>query len=116
MSEPVEVVRRAGASLRDWLEVLSSSPKPVAQRLRAIRQISQIIREVDRTVQSAPKDVISGSDWRNQIAEYAHTLRELRDQLLKDEIALRIRRLELARARDRVCAVSSWASLARHIG
>ncbi|MGH9738532.1 MAG: hypothetical protein ACRD4X_08070 [Candidatus Acidiferrales bacterium] len=113
---PIETIQQANRDLRVCLRVLSNSPDPVNQRSRAIEEMSQILRDVDRAVQSAPRETLSGQEWRTHIASYTDTLRALRAKLVDVEAALRVRSTQLANARARAGAVGAWASLARHIG
>ncbi|MGH9685667.1 MAG: hypothetical protein ACRD5K_01060 [Candidatus Acidiferrales bacterium] len=113
---PIEVIQQASRDLRVCLGVLSNSPDPVNQRTRAIEEMSQILRDVDRAVQSASRETLAGKEWRTDIASYTDTLRALRAKLLDVEAALRVRSAQISSARARASAVDAWATLARHIG
>lgn len=112
----LETVRQANRDLRECLNALSSAPNPANYRSHAIERMSQILRDVDRTLQSASRETLAGQECRTHIASYTETLRALRAKLVDVEAALRIRSAELSKARARVSAVDAWASLARHIG
>jgi hypothetical protein len=54
-------------------------------------------------------------ELERRIADYGHTLSELKSLLLHIETSLRVRAVILSQKRARMQALDSWASLARNI-
>lgn len=113
---PLATLRQATADLEARMDALANRSNSASQRAAAVEHLSQILRTVDRAIQSAPPSMVGSKEWRDQTALYADALRELQTHLAQLEIALRIRRSELLHARARIGTVGAWASLARHIG
>lgn len=113
---PVETLRQARREFHAWLEAVENSPNPARQRPQALQRISQLLQEVDGAMRSATLELTTSSEWREEVAAYRETLRDLRTKLASFDIILRIRKNQLTGARARASAASAWANLARHIG
>jgi hypothetical protein len=113
---PLETIAQARRELSAWLQALANAPDPARQRPDYVPQISKLLHQVDAAMRSAAPEITASAEWRDEVAVYAETLREIRTILGNFEIALRVRSAQLAGSRARASAVAAWAELARHIG
>lgn len=112
----VETLRKICLFLQDWLEQTARSPDPASQAPGAMKAISRHLKQAEATLKGASADLTQSEEWRQVIAEYVATLKELRARLGNFEITLRIRTAQMAQKRTHLDAIHCWADLAKHIG
>jgi hypothetical protein len=113
---PLNVISEVRQTFRAWLDQVQSSPDPASQPAGELKRISEQLKRVDSALKKASPLLAASEEWKQEIANYADTLRELRARLGNFEITLRIRSSQMANKRAQFDAVRSWADLAKHIG
>jgi chromosome segregation ATPase len=113
---PLIVLREVRQSFREWLDQIQKSPDPASQPAGELKRISEQLKRVDAALKKASPSLTASEEWKEEVGNYASTLRELRSRLGNFEITLRIRSSQMANKRAQFDAVRSWADLARHIG
>jgi DNA repair ATPase RecN len=116
MDGPLEMVCEIHRNLREWLESVRKFPDPAGQPPGTLEQISQQLNRVDQAMRDAEPSLVATQAWRDEVAAYGETLRQVRARLANFEVMLQIRRAQSTNARTRIGAISSWADLAKHIG
>jgi hypothetical protein len=117
MSDPkLEIVCEARKNFRLWLDQTRQSPDPASQPRGAMKGLAAHLRRVESALRDAPQDLTECDEWKQEVAQYAETLRELRARLRNFEITLQIRSVQMAKKQAHLGAVHSWADLAKSIG
>ncbi len=113
---PVESLRKTCQFFNDWLEQTARSPDPASQAPGAMKAISRHLKQAEFALKDASPEIAQSNEWRQVVAEYVATLKELRARLANFEITLRIRTAQMAQKRTHLDAIHCWADLAKHIG
>ena len=117
MSEPaLDTLRGARQYFREWLDQTAKSPDPASQAPGTMKNISRRLKQTETALKEASPALAASEEWKQAVAEYTKTLRELRARLGNFEITLRIRGAQMAQKRTHLDAIHCWADLAKHIG
>ncbi len=116
MADSLEIIRQAHQSFKGWLETVRKVPDPSAQPPGVLDQIRAQLKIVDEALRQATPEMVASQGWREELAAYVETLREVRARLGNFEITLRIRQAQTNASRNRLSAVRSWSNLAKSIG
>ena len=116
MPDSLEIIRQVHQSFRRWIETVRKLPDPASQPADMLRQIGLQLKIVDEACRQASASLIASQEWRDELAAYVETLREVRARLGNFEIMLRIRRAQAIDANDRLAAARCWSDLAKNIG
>jgi hypothetical protein len=114
--EPLTVIREVRASLNMWLEAARKLADPSSQPPGAAQKLAEQIQLVNAALHDAPTATSGSEDWKQEIALYTETLRELRARLNNFEITLRIRHKHMRDASASLGIARSRSDLAKHIG
>jgi hypothetical protein len=113
---PIELVRKSRLALCAWLAQNREFSLAVSQPHVTTQYISDQLSLAGRAIcEAGPSDTASHA-WRDEIARYVEMLRAVRARLGEFELALRIRNIEVSKARARIDALRSWSNLAMYIG
>lgn len=116
MPSSLEIIRQAHQSFKGWLETVRKLPDPSGHPPDVLNQIRLQLKIVDEALRQAPSSVVMTQEWREELAAYVETLREVRARLGNLEIMLRIRQAQAHTSQNRLSAVRSWSDLAKNIG
>ena len=112
----LETIRDTRHWLEDWLQAVQTDPDPSSRPPDNLRAISRKLSEVDLALHKALPPLVESEEWKEELSEYAETLRELRARLGNFDIMLRMRLASVSNSRARLDAINSWADLAKQIG
>jgi hypothetical protein len=113
---PLDTIREARRVFREWLERMKKSPDPSSHAGEGFGDIAKQLQAVERALAGASTSLRASDDWKNEIAAYDSTLREVKARLANFEITLRIRGTQMNRKKEKLDAIRCWADLARNIG
>jgi hypothetical protein len=116
MPDSLEIIQQVHQALQNWLTVARQLPDPDSQPANMLTEFHNQLKIVDEAIRLAPPSLVATPAWRDELAAYAETLREVRARMGNLEIMLRIRQAQASAASNRVSAIRSWSELAKKIG
>jgi hypothetical protein len=113
---PLDILREARRNFGDWLIQANKSPDPSTHDRGEFSALARQLQIAEQAMRVAPSSLRASDAWKDETAEYARALREMKARLSNLEITLRIRSAQMSQKQVKLEVIRSWADLARHIG